>query len=152
MSWLQQWGFLFFVWTDKGLEPYSWLCTCVLCLIYICICNKRLYAKQHWLLLQNEENWEAELEDALSLFFFPLFFFYFPSPFFLQEVTLNRELFSRLQPEFYNKISVPSPYFFTCKVVAVIIWQLPSWLTCSRLNWGSPELKVWAATLWAKAL
>jgi len=55
------------------------------------------------------------MED--SFFFF--FFFFFSSS--LREVTLNRELFSRLQPEFYNKISVRSPYFFTCKVVAVII-------------------------------
>lgn len=54
------------------------------------------------------------MEDS---FFF--FFFFFSSS--LREVTLNRELFSRLQPEFYNKISVLSPYFFTCKVVAVII-------------------------------
>lgn len=146
MSWLQQWEFFFsfsFFWTDKRLEPYSWLCSCVLCLIYICICNQRLLAKQYWFLLQNRENWEAELEYS-----FPSFLFFQPL---LQEVTLNRDL-SRLQPEFYNKISVRSPYFFTCKVVAVIIWQLPSWLTCSRLNWGSPELKVWAATLWAKAL
>jgi len=48
--------------------------------------------------------------EECFFFFFSLFFPFSPSS--LREVTLNRELFSRLQPEFYNKISVRSPYFF----------------------------------------
>lgn len=148
MPQLQEWGF-FFPFLFFGLisqEPYSWLCTCVLHVVYICMYKR----------LQNSTGLFCKTEGIGKLswrILFPLFpFFLAPSPSSLQEVTLNRELFSRLQLEFYNKISVRSPYFFTCQVVAVIIWQLPSWLTCSRLNWGSPELKVWAATLWAKAL
>lgn len=108
--------FLFLFFGLINQEPYSWLCTCVLHLVCICIWNKRL---------QSSTGLFCKTEGIGKLswkIFFPLFpFFLAPSPSSLQEVTLNRELFSRLQLEFYNKISVRSPYFFSCKVVAVII-------------------------------
>lgn len=147
MPQLQQWEFFLpfsLFWTVKSGALLPALHLCASSSVHMYLYQKT--AKQHWFVPEGIGNLSWKI-------LFPLFpFFLAPSPSSLQEVTLNRELFSRLQLEFYNKISVRSPYFFTCKVVAVIIWQLPSWLTCSRLNWGSPELKVWAATLWAKAL
>lgn len=118
MPQLQELDFFFsfsLFWTDKPRALLLALYLCSSCSVHM---HVQKTAKQHWFVPQNRGNWEAELEDSLSSF---SFFFLAPSPSSLQEVTLNRELFSRLQLEFYNKISVRSPYFFTCQVVAVII-------------------------------